>query len=171
MSIEVFGVAAKSALTALAVVGFGGVLSVGGAEASEVGITGGCWEKPGISFSGGTCGASVAPVEYVRIGRHEFDVKAPVVSYNGSVRTTIWQISHKLSFRPDDQVTAYIDRDAFGNVQVRSSIERGGLSQLLNTFMPLTGLEQSLLRLGGSVVDGDWTSALPELYRGLIPRS
>jgi hypothetical protein len=65
-------------------------------------------------------------VKKLEVGDHEFNVKPAEISRNGTTRTANGQISHHLSFRPDDQVfyTIVKQGDVVKSQEVR--ISRGG---------------------------------------------
>ncbi|GLC90255.1 methyltransferase [Lysinibacillus piscis] len=100
---------------------------------------------------------------------HEFNVKPVVISRKDNLISVNGEISHHLSWRPDDQLYYRIEKENGEIKKVEIKIERGGWTSLSAPFLaalaqkndiPLT-LEtiQEIGQKLGSFIDGRWEYA------------
>jgi hypothetical protein len=105
-------------------------------------------------------------VKKLKVNGHEFNVKKAKITASATGTTITGQISHHLSFRPDDQLYYTIRKFKGKVVSVSIKIDRGGLAPYVAKFASkYLGIEfaqsqiESLLRELGAKIDGKWESA------------
>lgn len=96
----------------------------------------------------------------------QFNVKKATVTANARQTVIKGQLSHHLSFRPDDQVYYTIVKSNGKVISLDIKIDRGGLAPYASKFASFfigkelaDGDLQALLQNLGRRVDGNWESA------------
>lgn len=114
--------------------------------------------------------ALVGPeIKKLNVLGHEFNVKPASISKKNNLTVVNGQISHHLSWRPDDQLYYRIDIENGEVKQVEIKIDRGGWTSLSAPFLaalaqkndiPITlEMIQELGQKLGSFIDGKWEYA------------
>ena len=114
--------------------------------------------------------ALVGPeIKKLNVLGHEFNVKPVSISKKDHLTVVNGQISHHLSWRPDDQLYYRIDIENGEVKQVEIKIDRGGWTSLSAPFLatlaqkndiPVTlEMIQELGQKLGSFIDGKWEYA------------
>jgi len=114
--------------------------------------------------------ALVGPeIKKLNVLGHEFNVKPASISKKNDLTVVNGQISHHLSWRPDDQLYYRIDIENGEVKQVDIKIDRGGWTSLSAPFLatlaqkndiPITlEMIQELGQKLGSFIDGKWEYA------------
>jgi len=104
----------------------------------------------------------------LRVMGHEFNVKMATIEHVGSSTTIRGQLSHHLSYRPDDQVYFVIRLENSRLDQISTDTHRGGLAPIVGPIaaviadyfdVPIDGdMATSALRAIGASIDGAWES-------------
>ena len=105
--------------------------------------------------------------EHVKIFDHDFNVKKASIKKVGSKTFITGQISHRLRWRPDDQLYYTIVKENGVIKEIKYSVNRGGLSGLAAPFVSALGTYytgvpippdkiESFGRSLGKFVEGDW---------------
>lgn len=108
-------------------------------------------------------GPELKKVKYIK---HEFNVKKARITYPADGVTRIeGQLSHHLSFRPDDQFYYTIEKKRGHIISVDFKIDRGGLAPYVGKLakeIPIVGVAheeiEQVIRKLGQKVDGSWES-------------
>jgi hypothetical protein len=104
----------------------------------------------------------------LRIFRHHFNVKPVEISSEGERTTIFGQLSHHLSWRPDDQVYYTIIKENGAIRSITRQIDKGGwwsiLAPIISVVGPILGLPippEQVAEVGEHVkdiLDGSWQS-------------
>lgn len=111
---------------------------------------------------------------------HEFNVKKATITRNGKTRTAVGQISHHLSFRPDDQVYYTIVKQGDVIKSVEKKVSRGGAAPIvapavtaasayLGKPVPPEQVEQ-VGRALGKFAEGDWETVADVILGNIAVR-
>lgn len=108
-------------------------------------------------------------IKKVDVFGHEFNVKPAYISKEDHVTIVNGQISHHLSWRPDDQLYYRIEKENGEVKKIEIEIDRGGWSSISTPFLLILAeyagvtitpdLLEKIGRQMGEFIDGKWEYA------------
>ncbi len=105
-------------------------------------------------------------IKKLKVAGHEFNVKKATVTADARQTVLKGQVSHHLSFRPDDQIYYTIVKSGGKVISIDINIDRGGLAPYASRLAAFVigkdladGDFKALLQNLGQRVDGRWESA------------